>query len=397
MKSICLIFLLGSLILLSSVFLMGCAQGDEQPAESANPTGEYVYAGTFEGEGSEGLYVFELNREDFSLHHIQTVADRTGPNFQAIHPDKQYLYSVGDDPFNENEPFGTLSAYQINQENGMLELINEQSVQGRNTAHVSVDPMGEFVYVSNYTEGNVVMFRVLDGGGISEAIDSQQHEGSSINENRQNGPHVHQAVPSADGRFLYVSDLGIDKIMIYEIDREDGKLVSAATPWFESEPGSGPRHMALHPSGEFAYSNEELTVTVTALAVDEQTGALSQIQRLSMLPEGVERENSMSGADIHVSPDGEFLYASVRGENLLAVYEIDQTTGQLTLVEHVSTEGGHPRNFMVDEKGDFVIVANRDSDHIVVFDRNSETGGLTFTGTEAEVPVAVCVTQLILD
>jgi 6-phosphogluconolactonase len=162
-------------------------------------------------------------------------------------------------------------------------------------------------------------------------------------------------------------------------------------------PGSGPRHLALHPNGEFAYSNEELSVTVTALSVDEETGALSQIQRLSMLPENVEREDTMSGADIHVSDDGRYLYASVRGENLLAIYEIDHESGELTLVEHVSTEGDHPRNFMVDEEGEFVIVANRDSDHLVVFDRNSETGDLTFTGTETKVPIAVCATQLTLE
>ena len=395
MKSISLVIFLGSLTALFSVFFMACTGENNQ--QNLQGSGEYIYAGTFEGEGSEGLYVFELNREELSLRHIQTVTNRLGPNFQAIHPNKQYLYSVGDDPFSENEPFGTLSAYQINQENGVLELISEQSVEGRGTAHVSVDPMGEFVYVSNYTEGNVVMFRILEDGSVTEAIDSQQHEGKSINENRQNAPHVHQAVPSADGRFLYVSDLGIDKIMIYEIEREEGKLVPAVTPWFESVPGSGPRHLALHPNGEFAYSNEELSVTVTALSVDEETGALSQIQRLSMLPDDVVREDYMSGADIHISKDGRYLYASVRGENLLAIYEIDQSSGQLTFVKHVSTEGDHPRNFMVDEEGEFVIVANRDGDHIVVFDRNSETGELTFTGTEAEVPVAVCVTQLILD
>jgi len=382
-------------ICLLSFFISGCSGGDEH--SSPEGSGEYIYAGTFEGEGSEGLYVFEFSREDYSLRPIQTVTDRVGPNFQTIHPNKQFLYSVGDDSFVENEPFGTLSAYQINQENGMLELLNEQSVQGRGTAHVSVDPLGEFVYVSNYTEGNVVMFRILDDGGVSEAINSQQHEGSSINKNRQNGPHVHQTVPSADGRFLYVSDLGIDKIMIYEIDRDAGELVPAETPWFESVPGSGPRHMVLHPGGEFAYSNEELSVTVAALSMDKDTGALSQIQRLNMLPEGVERENSMSGADIHISPDGRYLYATVRGENLMAVYAIDEDSGELTLVEHVSTEGDHPRNFMVDGKGEFVIIANRDSNHIVVFDRNTETGELHFSGTEAEVPIAVCVTQLILE
>lgn len=382
-----------TLSLLFITVITGCTP--EEPVRGG--MGEYIYAGTFEGEESDGLYVFEFDRVTGELIPIQTVTERKGPNFQAIHPNKQFLYSVGDDPFNDNEPFGTLSAYQINQENGMLTLINEQSVLGRNTAHVSVDPLGEFVYVSNYTQGNVVMYRILEDGSVSKAIDSKKHEGSSINPDRQNAPHVHQAVPSADGRFLYVSDLGIDKIMIYEVDREEGSLKPASTPFFESVPGSGPRHMTIHPNGKFAYSNEELSVTVTVLSVDEETGALTQIQRLGMLPDDVERDDSMSGADIHTSPDGRFLYASVRGEDLIAVYEINQESGELSLVQQESTIGAHPRNFLVDEKGEFLIVANRDNNHIVVFQREPENGRISFTGTEAEVPVAVCVTQLIID
>jgi len=358
---------------------------------------EYIYTGSFSGEGSKGLQVFEFDRVTGMLTEIQVIDDRAGPNFQAIHPNGEMLYSVSDDRFDDEEPYGTISAYRIDRETGMLELMNEQSVQGRGTAHVSVDPLGDFVYVSNYSEGNLAVYRVYEDGSLSEAVELVQHEGSSVNPNRQRAPHVHSIIPSEDGRFIYVSDLGIDKIVIYEVDRETGELSPAETPYFENEPGSGPRHFTFHPNGEFAYSAEELSVTVAVLSVDPKTGALEQVQRLSLLPEGMESDESMSAADIHSSPDGRFLYASVRGEDLISIFSIDPETGLLDMVGHESTIGGHPRNFMVDEKGEFLLIANRDNDHVVVFRRDQETGEIEFTGIETEVPVAVCVTQLIVE
>lgn len=381
-----------SVLLLIFFIATGC-EGEIEMSE----INEYIYTGSFSGEGSKGLQVFEFDRVTGLMTEIQVIDDRAGPNFQAIHPNGHFLYSVSDDQFLDEEPFGTLSAYKIDRETGMLELMNEQSVKGRGTAHVSVDPKGAFVYVSNYSEGNLAVYQIDEDGHISEATDVVQHEGSSINPNRQQRPHVHSIIPSPDGRFIYVSDLGIDKIMIYEVDREKGTLSSAETPWFENVPGSGPRHFIIHPNGEFAYSVEELSVTVAALRIDEATGALEQFQRLSLLPEDVERDESMSAADIHISPDGKFLYASVRGEDIIAIFEIDPNTGELTAVGHESTIGGHPRNFMIDEKGEFLLVANRDNDHVVVFRRDKESGMIEFTGTEADVPVAVCVTQLIVE
>ena len=372
------------------VFLIGCSQ--ELQTSNAN---EYVYVGTFPDDENEGLHVFQFDRITGDLAEVQTVSHRDGPNFQAIHPNNQTLYSVSDDPFSDEEPYGTLSAYRIDADTGKLELLNEQSVLGRGTAHVSVDPLGDFVYVSNYSEGNVVVYRVNEDGSVSEAADNVQHEGSSINEQRQQAPHVHSAIPSPDGRFIYVSDLGIDQIKIYKMDRETGELEAAEVPYFNNEPGSGPRHFTIHQNGEFAYSVEELSVTVAVLKVDPENGSLDQIQRLSLLPEGVDRQDSMSGADIHISPDGQFLYASVRGEDQIAIYSINEESGELSVVGHESTVGSHPRNFMIDEKGEFLLVANRDNDHVVVFRRDQESGELDFTGIEANVPKAVCVTQFV--
>lgn len=354
---------------------------------------EFIYAGTFEGRDSEGIYLFEFDRETGELTHIDTFTDRIGPNFQAIHPNGQFLYSVSDDLFNDEDPFGTVTAYAIDNQNGNLQLINEQSVNGRGTAHVSIDPLGIYLFVSNYSEGNIVMYQIDDDGSISEAADIVFHEGSSVNQSRQNAAHVHSAIPSADGRFLYVSDLGIDKIMIYRIDRDNHTLAPAETPFFENEPAAGPRHFTIHQNSQFAYSVEELTSTVAVLMIDEVTGALQQLQRVEMLPDDFDEPNT--AADIHISPDGRFLYATNRGHDSIAIYEIDEVNGMLTFIGHESTRGAHPRNFMIDELGEFLLVANRDDDNITVFRRNANSGLLEFVNEHTGIPMIVCLTQFI--
>lgn len=367
--------------------LAGCANA---PASQ-----EVVYVGTFADRGSQGLYVFAFDRTTGRLTELQTVSDREGPNFQALHPHGDYLYSVSGEAFSDATDHGTITAYRVDRQTGRLTQINEQSVEGQGPAHVSVDPQGRFAYVSNYGAGNLSVFAIDEDGSLSEAVDVVEHEGSSVNEQRQSRPHVHSIIPSADGRFVYVSDLGMDRIMIYAVDPSTGTLTPAETPYAENTPGSGPRHFRIHPNGQFAYSAEELSSTVAAFDVDRSTGKLTPIQRVSMLPDGFDGENT--AADIHISPDGRFLYASNRGHDSLVIYEIDETSGRLSLVGHEPTRGGHPRNFMMDQQGEFVLVANRDDDNVVVFRRDTATGKLSYTGEQAHVPMAVCVTQHFLD
>ncbi len=354
---------------------------------------ELFFIGTFDLRDSEGLYVFTFDRANEKLTLIQTISDRKSPNFQAVHPDGKFLFSVSRNPFSDDNPFETVSSYRIDRQTGSLTLISEQPVEGRGACHVSVDPAGKFVYVSNYTTGNLSVFRMNSDGSLTGAVDVVQHTGSSVHPNRQQRPHMHSSIPSADGHFLYASDLGIDKIAIYQVNRETGKLTPAATPYAENHPGSGPRHFTIHPGGQFAYSAEELSSTVAVFRVQRSTGALDPIQRVNMLPEGFDGTNT--AADIHISPDGKFLYATNRGHDSLVIYSIDETSGKLKLVGHEPTRGGHPRNFGIDKKGDFLFVANRDDDHVVFFRRDKETGLLSYTGLEVTVPGAVCVTQLI--
>jgi len=383
MKAKLIIFIFHGLLL--PYFLLGC--------EEVTITKEIIYIGTFNDSENGGLYVYEFDREELQFTLSQVISERKNPGFQSIHPEGNILYSVSRVAFSEGTDHQTIGAYRINSETGTLALINEQSVEGVTPAHVSVDPLGMFVYVSNYVSGNISVYGIDENGGLSEAVDVVQHEGSSVH-SRQESAHVHAADPSPDGRFLYVSDLGTDKINIYNVDQETGVLSSAETPFFNSTPGSGPRHFTFHPSGEFAYSVEELSSTVAVLKVDQNTGALEQIQRLDMLPNNYDGDNT--AADIHISPDGKFLYASNRGHDSLVIYAIEESTGLLHPVGHESTRGRHPRNFLMDQKGEFVFVANMDDDNVVIFRRNVKTGELMYTGKELHVPVAVCVTQLII-
>lgn len=372
--------------------ILGCKKSEQKKQPSPK---EIIYVGTFEGDSSAGLYVFEFNREKGTMTQIQTVGNRKGPNFQAIDPTGQYLYSVSGDAFSDSTKNGTISAYKIGQQTGKLTLVNEQSIQGLGPAHVSVGPNGKLAYVSNYGSGSLSVFKINKDGSLSPATQTIQHHGSSVNKERQQAPHVHSVIPAPDGKFVYVSDLGMDKIMIYKVDAVAGKLSPASTPYFASTPGAGPRHLAIHPTGQFAYSAEELSSKVAVLKVNEVTGALTQIQHLFTIPENYEGDNWP--ADIHVSGDGQFLYVSNRGHNSLAIYRIDASTGKLTPAGYQSVEGIRPRNFMIGRQGEYVFVANLRSDDITIFKRDGQTGKLTFTQNKVPVPQPVCVTQLILD
>ncbi|MGM0507363.1 MAG: lactonase family protein [Bacteroidota bacterium] len=374
------------------VGVAGCSNDtemDEPTAEETRQTKEILYLGTF---SDEGLFVYEFDRENQAFTEIQQLTDKPGPNFQIIHPEGHTLYSISGEAPEGMEEVGSVAFYRIDEQTGELTWLGEQSTMGRGPAHVSVDPMGRFVYVSNYGGGSMASYPVQDDGSLGEAVSVMQHEGGSmVNEDRQQRPYAHSTIPSPDGRFVYTSDLGMDKILIYAVDQETGELSPAEQPYAETEPGSGPRHFVFHPDGTFAYSVEELSSTVTAFEYDASTGGLEKLQVISMLPEGY--EESSYAADIHISPDGRFLYATNRGHDSTAIYSIDTETGMLEMEGIEPTRGGHPRNFAVDQDGEFVFMTNRDNDNLVLFERDEETGLLSYTGNEATVPRAVCVTQ----
>lgn len=366
---------------LGQMMLTSCSKTPENPAK------EILYVGTF---AAEGLFVFEFNRADATFNLIQQLDSRGEPSFQAIHPNKKSLYSVSSESSATDADNGSVAAYAIESTTGKLRLINEFSSAGRDACHVSVHPSGKFLYVSNYSSGNLSVFSIRVDGGIGEMIQLIQHEGSSINTRRQNGPHTHSAIPSTDGKFLYISDLGADRVYIYAIDTETGQLSPSDQFYVDATAGGGPRHLTMNGAQNFLYSLEELTGHVAVYNREAESGALSLVQRVATLPDDFDGNNT--GADIHFSVGGRYLYASNRGHDSIAGFEVNSENGLLTGIGHFATGGGHPRNFLVDPLGEFLFVANRDGNHIKTFKTSSDDGRLIMLDSEMAVPLPVCIT-----
>jgi 6-phosphogluconolactonase len=266
--------------------------------------------------------------------------------------------------------------------------LNQQRSMGNHPCYITVDKTGKWVIVGNYSSGTVAVLPVRKDGSLGEAVTVKQHEGSGVSKERQEGPHVHSTVLSPDNKTLFVPDLGIDKIMLYAFNANNGSLKAKTNPYIKLADGSGPRHFDLHPNGKWAYLIQEMAGTITAF--NFRNGSLRSFQTISSLPAGFSK--SFSSADIHVSPDGKFLYASNRDSaNDIAIYKIHPSTGRLSLVGHQSTLGKTPRNFNFDPSANFLLVANQRSDDIIIFRRNVQNGLLRDTGKKISVGNPVCI------
>lgn len=351
---------------------------------------EIIYAGTSSARGSKGIYVLEFDRSAGKLRELQTVNEGNGPGFLALSPDKKFLYSIyGKGTLDDGN--GALMSFSIDPFTGFLKKLNEQSVGGKGPAHVSIDPLGRFAYVSNYGDASVTVFPINSDGTLAKASEYIKHTGKSIDQQRQTRPYPHSSIPSADGKFLYVSDLGTDKIVIYQV-LAAGRLKPAQVPYADVVPGSGPRHFKIHKNGKFAYSVDELSSTIVGFKVNKKTGALTTIERLNMLPGDFKEVSHAS--DVHFSPDQKFIYASNRGHESLVIFKVNDKNGKLTLVGHEPTGGKHPRNFMIDSEGKFALVGNMNTDNVVIFDRDAKTGKLKPNGQQYTIPGVTCLIEL---
>ncbi|MHC4517858.1 MAG: lactonase family protein [Planctomycetota bacterium] len=345
-----------------------------------------VYFGTYTGGdgGSKGIYRSVLDTETGELAEPVLAAEAKNPSFLEIHPNGKFLYAVS-----ESGGAGSVSAYAIDGETGGLTFLNRQSSRGTGPCHVSVDHGGRNVLVANYGSGSAAVIAIRADGRLAEPTGLVQHTGSSVNPRRQKGPHAHSINVSADDRFAFVADLGIDKIMIYRLDVEAGTMVANRPAYVEVKAGAGPRHFAFHPSGKRAYVINELDCTMTAFAYDAASGTLTETQTVPTLPEGFEGRSTC--AEVRVHPSGEFLYGSNRGHDSIVVYRIDAASGRLTFVEHETAGIKTPRNFNIDPTGALCLVGNQGSDSMGVFRIDRETGALEPTGHKVFVGRPVCV------
>jgi 6-phosphogluconolactonase len=340
-----------------------------------SPQPYYVYVGTY----TSLIYICQFDPLKGALRSLGTAPGSMNPSYLAIHPGRGYLYAVNELPESE----AAVSSYSIDPRTGLLTLLNKECTQGAAPCYVSIDGTGEYLFVANYTGGSVIMFPILGDGSIGQALTIIRHEGSSVHPHRQEGPHPHSIVTDPTNTYLLVPDLGTDRIFIY--NKEAG-LHRAG--FAEVQPQAGPRHITFHPQGLFAYVINELDATITVFRPGTAWDELIPVQTVSTVPTG-HAENT--GADIHVHPSGRILYGSNRGHDSLVIYQIDQDTGKLAYVDHQTTLGKTPRNFVIDPTGRWLLVANQDSDTIIVFAIDQRTGRLRTNGQFLEVPRPVCV------
>ncbi|TDG00961.1 lactonase family protein [Paenibacillus piri] len=342
-----------------------------------------VYVGSYAPASSESIYVYRLHPVTGALTLQQSLSGIVNPSFLTLDPKRNRLYAVSE----VGEGAGQAAAYAIRPEDGSLDFSNSVSSLGRASCYVTLDGDSTCLLAANYTSGNVVLFPIEADGRVGEAADQVQHAGSSIRADRQSEPHPHAAVIDPGDRFVFVPDLGIDRIKVYRIGREPLRLIAHGE--VPVTPGSGPRHMAFHRDIPYAYVINELDSTITAFAYEAGNGSLRPVQTVSALPEGF--TDSSTCADIHISPSGSYLYGSNRGHDSIVVYAINRTDGTLTYVEHTPTLGATPRNFAVTPDGRLLLAANQDTDSIVTFRVDLATGRLTPTGQTVNVSKPVCI------
>lgn len=367
-----------------------------QTADAADVAKKYrVYIGTYTGPASRGIYQSMFDLATGQLHPPQLAAEIVSPSFVAIHPSQKYLFAVSEIAEFDGKKTGAVTAFSIDEATGALRVLNQQASEGMHPCHLIVDAAGKNVLVANYTSGSVAVLPIDPGSGrISKASSVIQHMGSSVNKQRQEGPHAHSINLDAANRFAFAADLGLDKVLIYKFDAAAGSLQPNDPAAGTVAPGSGPRHFAFHPTGKYAYVNNELTSGLTAFAYDAATGALKELQTLSTLPAGFTGDNSTAETVVH--PSGETVYVSNRGHDSIAVFQIDPATGKLTGKGHTPTGGKTPRNFAVEPTGQFLLAANQSTNDVIVFKIDPKTGDLTPTGLRIEVGSPVCLRFLPL-
>ena len=346
-----------------------------------------VYLGTNGAADTENIFMYRLNTETGELTQTGAAEGGAKPTYLAFSEDRRFLYAVNEKGDFEGEKSGGVSAFSVDQQNGQLTFLNQVASKGTGPCHVSVDEQNGMVLVANYGGGNVAALPVQQDGTLAAASGVGQHKGSGPNKKRQEGPHAHYITPDPANKFVFAVDLGTDEVLGYRY--QDNKLVpNEPALAYACKPGSGPRHMAFHPNGRFAFVIHELNSTMAALAYDAAKGTFSEVQTVATIPSDFTENNQCSA--VKVSADGKFLYGANRGHNSIVVYSINENTGELTQVQLMSVGGDWPRDFTIDLTGNILLVANERSNNLVTFKIDKASGKLTPSGHEVQVQGPMC-------
>jgi 6-phosphogluconolactonase len=373
--------------------LLACAShpSAEAAATPRNAKEFLVYIGTYTGGKSKGIYVSRFDSTNGKLGTPELAAEAVSPSFLAIHPNRRFLYAANETGDFAGKKSGAVSAFVLEPNSGKLTPLNQQPSGGDGPCHVAVDKTGKTLLVANYGSGSVEALPIKPDGSLDAPTSFIQHRGSSVDKQRQQAPHGHFITTDSANRFALACDLGLDKVVVYKFDPANSSLVANDPPSASVTPGSGPRHLAFHSGGRFAYVINEMKCTMTAFSYDPARGELKELQNLSTLPEGEAVKPNYSTAEVEAHRSGKFLYGSNRGHDSIVVFATDPATGKLSYVENISTQGRTPRSFGIDPTGNFLLAANQDSENVVVFRIDQNTGRLAATGTSIEVGKPVCV------
>jgi len=358
-----------------TILLSSCQSGNAQGTDQVF----LLYVGSYGKTSEEGILVYQFNTVDGSLKFTSIAKGIRAASYQAIHPSGNFLYSVNETSDFEGKKSGAISAFTVDRQSGKLEFINQKSSGGMGPCYVSVDQSGQYVFAANYRSGSFSMLPIGPNGGLADYVDLKQSLGPK--------PHGHAIVVGPENQYALAADLGTDEVKSFKIDLAQGKLIDGSV--YNTVPGSGPRHLVVHQNGRLVFVGMELNSTVSAYTFNDHDGSLTQVALESTLPSDFSGKNSV--ADIHLSPDGKFLYVSNRGHNSIAIFSIDQQSGDLTPVGHHPSGGIRPRNFVIDPTGKYLLAANRESNNVVVFRIDPATGQLSATDSEISINQPVCL------
>jgi 6-phosphogluconolactonase len=346
-----------------------------------------VYVGTYTDGTSRGIYRLTFDPDTGAMTEPVLAVETKNPSFLALHPSRRFLYAVGENSSFQGARTGAVSAFAIDAKTADLTLLNQQPSEGAGPCHLAVDRAGRNVLVANYGGGTVAVLPIEADGRLKKASSVRAHEGSGPNKGRQEKPHAHGIYLDAAERFAFSPDLGADRVFVYRFDAATGTLEPHGGGTLE--PGSGPRHVAFHPTGKHLYAINELLSTVTAFTYDAERGALAPLQTITTLPAGF--SGTSWTAEIEVSPDGRFVYGSNRGDDSLAVFRVDAATGRLAAAGHAPVGGKYPRHFTIDPTGRFILAAHQNSGTIAVLRLDPVTGMPSLVGAPVKVDKPVCL------
>ncbi len=342
---------------------------------------------SFSPTDQAGLHVYQMDAQTGQLTHVRHVTEGIHrPLYTTTNPTQQYLY-VADLVPKQND---AIAAYAINAKTGDLQFLNSKPSGGKVPCYVNISPDHHAALVANYSNGTVSLLNLESDGKIGQTLVTQEHQGHSVHPKRQKTSHPHSFQFSPDGRFALAADLGTDRIVIYRVNAKNNTLQPNDPPYFTTPPGSGPRHLVFDSTGTQAFATTELDNTILSMRYDPQAGTLKLIEVISMLPQGTTADSY--AADLHIHPNGKFLYASNRGTDNIVIMSIDPASGKLEVVGHEPTQGSFPRGFAIEPTGRFLYVANERSDNVVVFKIDPQTGKLSPTGQTVELDAPMCIT-----